>query len=105
MSKRYNSTRLASKAMASEMLPRTRFSSSFFGRISSPNWTTNWRGSFSTFIQFSIIPEMIRAKSSTKLFERVRQLTACENRGKHHIFIRVQDAAGQDINSLKELTN
>ena len=30
----------------------------------------------------------------------VRQLTPCENRGKHHIFIKVQDAAGQGINDV-----
>jgi hypothetical protein len=36
VSKRYSSTRLASKAIASEMLPRTRFSSSFFGGSARP---------------------------------------------------------------------
>ncbi len=30
----------------------------------------------------------------------MRQLTPCENRGKHHIFIKVQDAAGQGINGV-----
>jgi CRP-like cAMP-binding protein len=29
-----------------------------------------------------------------------RQLTACENHGKHHIFIRVVDASGQGINGM-----
>lgn len=29
-----------------------------------------------------------------------RQLTPCENRGKHHIFIQVQDASGQGINGV-----
>ena len=30
----------------------------------------------------------------------VRQLTACENRGKHHIFINVLDSAGHGINGV-----
>jgi hypothetical protein len=30
----------------------------------------------------------------------VRQLTACENEGKHHIFARVVDAAGNGLNDL-----
>jgi CRP-like cAMP-binding protein len=30
----------------------------------------------------------------------VRQLTACENQGKHHIFIKVEDATGQGINGV-----
>ncbi len=30
----------------------------------------------------------------------VRQLTPCENQGKHHIFIRVQDPTGQGINDV-----
>lgn len=30
----------------------------------------------------------------------VRQLTPCENRGKHHIFIKVEDANGQGINGV-----
>lgn len=33
--------------------------------------------------------------------EWVRQLTPCENRGQHHIFIRVQDAAGQGIDDVR----
>jgi hypothetical protein len=31
---------------------------------------------------------------------RVRQLTPCENLGRHHIFVRVQDSAGQGINGV-----
>jgi hypothetical protein len=30
----------------------------------------------------------------------IRQLTPCENRGKHHIFVRVLDANGQGINDM-----
>jgi hypothetical protein len=30
----------------------------------------------------------------------VRQLTPCENHGKHHIFIKVQDPTGQGINNV-----
>ncbi len=30
----------------------------------------------------------------------VRQLTPCENRGKHHIFVKVEDANGQGINGV-----
>ncbi len=30
----------------------------------------------------------------------VRQLTPCENRGKHHIFVKVQDSTGQGINNI-----
>ena len=30
----------------------------------------------------------------------VRQLTPCENHGKHHIFVKVQDSAGQGINGV-----
>lgn len=30
----------------------------------------------------------------------VRQLTPCENRGKHHIFVKVQDGTGQGINGV-----
>lgn len=30
----------------------------------------------------------------------VRQLTPCENRGKHHIFVKVQDSSGQGINGV-----
>lgn len=30
----------------------------------------------------------------------VRQLTPCENRGKHHIFVKVQDPSGQGINGV-----
>jgi hypothetical protein len=30
----------------------------------------------------------------------VRQLTPCENHGKHHIFIKVQDSTGQGINGV-----
>ncbi|MEW5957275.1 MAG: cyclic nucleotide-binding domain-containing protein, partial [Chloroflexota bacterium] len=30
----------------------------------------------------------------------VRQLTPCENQGKHHIFIKVQDSTGQGINGM-----
>jgi CRP-like cAMP-binding protein len=30
----------------------------------------------------------------------VRELTPCENRGKHHIFIKVEDANGQGINNV-----
>jgi hypothetical protein len=30
----------------------------------------------------------------------VRQLTACENQSKHHIFVKVEDANGQGINGL-----
>ena len=31
---------------------------------------------------------------------RVRELTPCENLGRHHIFIKVQDSAGQGINGV-----
>jgi CRP-like cAMP-binding protein len=34
------------------------------------------------------------------LVVKQRQLTPCENHGKHHIFIRVVDAAGQGINGM-----
>ena len=30
----------------------------------------------------------------------MRQLTPCENQGKHHIFVKVEDAAGQGINGV-----
>jgi CRP-like cAMP-binding protein len=30
----------------------------------------------------------------------VRQLTPCENQGKHHIFVKVQDPSGQGINNV-----
>jgi hypothetical protein len=30
----------------------------------------------------------------------VRQLSACENQGKHHIFIKVRDPSGQGINGV-----
>src|SRR5688572_23142029 len=30
----------------------------------------------------------------------VRQLTACENQSRHHIFIRVVDSAGQGLNGI-----
>jgi hypothetical protein len=30
----------------------------------------------------------------------VRQLTPCENQGKHHIFVKVQDPSGQGINDV-----
>jgi len=30
----------------------------------------------------------------------IRQLTPCENEGKHHIFIQVQDATGQGVNGV-----
>jgi hypothetical protein len=34
------------------------------------------------------------------VLKSVRQLTPCENRGKHHIFVHVVDAAGQGIDGV-----
>lgn len=39
------------------------------------------------------------AEASYRLLN-VRQLTACENMGKHHIFINVLDSAGRGINGV-----
>ncbi len=39
--------------------------------------------------------------SGTYVIRSVRQLTACENMGKHHIFARVQDQNGHGINGIE----
>lgn len=44
----------------------------------------------------------VHAQSSDPLFRvvLVRQLTPCENEGKHHIFILVRDSAGNGLNGV-----
>jgi len=51
-------------------------------------------GTLPAYAETSVVkPALYRVRS-------VRQLTPCENQGRHHIFIRVQDSAEQGINGL-----
>lgn len=46
------------------------------------------------------IPEPTPTPDVDYRVKSVRQLTPCENRGKHHIFIKVEDPNGQGINDV-----
>ncbi len=45
-------------------------------------------------------PEATPTPAVDFVLKSVRQLTPCENRGKHHIFVHVMDANGQGINGV-----
>lgn len=45
-------------------------------------------------------PEATPTPAVDFVLKSVRQLTACENRGKHHIFVSVVDSSGQGINGV-----
>ncbi len=55
-------------------------------------------------IEVGMLPAHAQTSPGVSPFFRllsVRQLTPCENEGKHHIFIKVQDAAGRGINGVR----
>ncbi len=55
-------------------------------------------------IEVGMLPAHAQTSSGVSPFFRllsVRQLTPCENEGKHHIFIKVQDAAGRGLNGVR----
>jgi hypothetical protein len=57
----------------------------------------------SPLIEVGRLPAHAQTSSGVSPFFRVvsvRELTPCENEGKHHIFIKVQDAAGRGINGV-----
>jgi hypothetical protein len=57
----------------------------------------------SPLIEVGMLPAHAQTSSGTSAFFRVvsvRELTPCENMGRHHIFIKVQDTAGRGINGV-----
>jgi len=58
----------------------------------------------SPLIEVGKLPAHAQTSSGASPFFKIvklRQLTPCENQGKHHIFIKVQDAAGQGIDGVR----
>jgi len=58
----------------------------------------------SPLIEVGMLPAHAQTSPGVSPFFRIvelRQLTPCENQGKHHIFVKVQDAAGQGIDGVR----
>jgi hypothetical protein len=58
----------------------------------------------SPLIEVGKLPAHAQTSSGVSPFFRIvklRQLTPCENQGKHHIFVKVQDAAGHGIDGVQ----
>jgi len=54
-------------------------------------------------IEVAMLPAHAQTSSGVSPFFRVvsvRELTPCENMGRHHIFVKVQDTAGRGINGV-----
>ncbi len=57
----------------------------------------------SPLVEVGMLPAHAQTSSGVSSFFRivsVRELTPCENMGRHHIFIKVQDTAGRGINGV-----